>query len=200
MASEIASLTTAAEELLPERLGTHGVEHSRRAAAIARDLACVYGVDGPSAFLGGLLHDWAKDLPDEELLAEAERLGLSVTDVDRQVPYLLHAAVAAGQLADDVPGVPPDVLRAIERHTLGAPEMSELDMVVFLADMLEPARVFAGVEELRASIGRVALAQLYADAYAKSITHVVETRRHLHPASVAAWNAAVAAADEGGEA
>ena len=43
-----------------------------------------------------------------------------------------------------------DVLNAIRYHTSGRPGMSELEKLIFLADMLEEARDYNGVELLRA--------------------------------------------------
>lgn len=43
----------------------------------------------------------------------------------------------------------PEVLEAIRLHSTGAPDMTELDMVVYLADLIEPGRDFDGVEKLR---------------------------------------------------
>ena len=37
-------------------------------------------------------------------------------------------------------------LEAIRLHSTGAPDMTELDMVVYLADLIEPGRDFDGVE------------------------------------------------------
>ena len=40
----------------------------------------------------------------------------------------------------------PEILEAIRLHSTGAPDMTELDMVVYLADLIEPGRDFDGVE------------------------------------------------------
>ena len=42
-----------------------------------------------------------------------------------------------------------DVLNAIRYHTSGRPNMSELEKLIFLADMLEEERSYEGVELLR---------------------------------------------------
>ncbi len=41
------------------------------------------------------------------------------------------------------------VWRAIRRHTLGAPRMSLLDKIIYLADHLETGRDYRGVKDLR---------------------------------------------------
>ena len=43
-----------------------------------------------------------------------------------------------------------DILRAIALHTTGAPGMTVLAKIIFLADYIEPGRRFPNVERLRA--------------------------------------------------
>ena len=47
-----------------------------------------------------------------------------------------------------------EVIGAIACHCTGKPGMNTLDKLIFCADMLEPARDFDGVEELRRTIRR----------------------------------------------
>lgn len=176
---------------LRSRLSAGAVAHSERVSDTAVRLAEAYGVDRDDARLAGLLHDWAKDLAGDALLAEAARLGIAFTPEDEAVPELLHARVGAAQVAEAFPEVPEDVLRAVEAHTLGAVDMSDLDRVVYIADALEPSRRYAGVEELRAEVGRVPLAELFLRVAASGIAYVVATRRRLHSTTVAVWNAAL---------
>jgi len=181
------------------RLSERSAAHSAAVAQTAARLAHEYGVDVESARLAGLLHDWSREDDDETLLAEAREAGIGVGPVDETVPYLLHARTSASALRETFPGISEDVVQAVSRHTLGAPQMSPLDMVVYVADMIEPSRGFAGVEKLRDLVGSVSLPELFVQAYAHSLTHVIEARKHLHPQAVAAWNAAIDATAAGGE-
>lgn len=187
-------MTVTAEEAraaLSARLGPGAFAHSVAVAETASGLAAAYGVDPAESYLGGLLHDWAREMAADRLLAEAEALDIVITDVDRAVPYLLHARVGARTVRDTLPGLSERVTTAIERHTTGSPDMSDLDMVVYLADMLEPGRDFEGVEALRDQVGQLGLSELYAHAYTASLLHLLKRRKHLHPETLAAWNAVV---------
>ena len=84
------------------------------------------------------------------------------------------------------------MVQAIARHTVGAPEMTDLDRVVYLADMLEPARTYRGVDKLRQAVGEVSLPELFALGYRVSVMHLLRTRRRIHPETVAVWNSLVA--------
>jgi predicted HD superfamily hydrolase involved in NAD metabolism len=144
------------------------------------------------ARVAGALHDWDRERSGDELVAAAGEAGLSVSASDRAVPYLLHARTAAHGLVDAFPGIPGEIVTAVERHTVGAADMSPLDMVVYLADMIEPARSYKGVQALRDRVGVVTLPELFALGYQHSVEHLVKTRRLIHPDTVAVWNSLVA--------
>jgi len=180
-----------ASAALRARLGEAGAQHSERVAETAGDLASAYGLEPEPARLAGLLHDWDREQSSHALASAARDAGIELTEADVAVPYLLHARTAAVSLEQSLPGLPPAVVQAVSRHTLGAPDMSELDMVVYLADMIEPARTFPGVEELRDAVGTVPLGELFALGYQHSLAHLVSARRRIHPDTVAVWNSLV---------
>jgi predicted HD superfamily hydrolase involved in NAD metabolism len=174
------------------RLSRQMVEHSERVADLAEEIASAYGLDTSEARIAGVLHDLARELPETELLAIANRLGIEVSDVDRAVPALLHARVGAGIASEQIPGLSASVLRAIESHTCGASEMRPLDMAVYIADSIEPGRTYERASRLREDLGSVSLCDMFADTYAGSVMHLVEGRRPLHPTTIAVWNRYVA--------
>lgn len=174
---------------IAERLGAEAAEHSHRVARAAGDLARIYGVSVEEALLAGMLHDWHREVGEDVLLREADAAGLTVWPADRIDPRLLHARLGALDAQVHFPEISDDVARAIERHTLGAVEMSELDMVVYVADMIEPGRAFKGVDDLREAVGSLSLSELFAEAYRLSVLHVIRQRKPLHPVTVEVWNA-----------
>ncbi|HVN69405.1 MAG TPA: bis(5'-nucleosyl)-tetraphosphatase (symmetrical) YqeK [Candidatus Binatia bacterium] len=132
------------EDRVREHLGQeHRYEHSLRVAQCAEELALRHGADPRKARLSGLLHDLARLYSPERLIAESEARGLPIDEDERAHPVLLHARLGAA-LARELFGVEDDaVLSAIAKHTRGAPAMSALDKIVYLADSLEPGRTFA---------------------------------------------------------
>jgi len=177
---------------LHARLGESAVGHSLRVGETAARLAEVYGVEVEPARVAGALHDWDRERGADELIGDATAAGMDVSAADTLVPYLLHARTGARALAAQFPGISEEIVTAVERHTLGAVDMSPLDMVVYLADMLEPAREYEGVQELRERVGAVTLAELFALGYQHSVAHLISSRRRIHPQTVAVWNALVA--------
>jgi predicted HD superfamily hydrolase involved in NAD metabolism len=175
-----------------ERLGKRGAAHCERVAATAERLAEAYDVDAELARLAGVLHDWDRDRSHGELIEAARVDGLETTPIDEAVPYLLHARTGAAGIAEAFPDLPAQVVQAVARHTVGASDMTPLDEVVYLADMMEPSREFPGVEELRGAVGSVSLSELFAHGYQLSIMHLIRSRRRLHPETIAVWNSLVA--------
>ncbi len=138
-----------AERLIAARLSERRCAHSHRVAAEAVALAERYGASPQAAELAGLLHDYCRELSDEETLAAAARHGIPVGPVEARRPkHILHGPLAAAELT--AAGLQPDVARAIALHTVGGAGLSVLDRCVYLADFLEPGRDFSGVQEVRA--------------------------------------------------
>jgi predicted HD superfamily hydrolase involved in NAD metabolism len=116
--------------------------HSVRVARLAELLARAHGEDTRRARFAGMLHDLARLYSAERLLRECADRHMTIDDFERDHPVVLHARLGA-ELARERYGVTDDaILSAIRTHTLGAPAMTRLDAVVYLADSLEPARDF----------------------------------------------------------
>lgn len=185
-----------AENAVRERLSESGFAHSVGVSEMAGALALVYSSDVNDACLAGLLHDWDRERDRGELVDAARAAGVEVADLDQRQPRLLHAATGAAQLAELIPGLSPEVISAVSRHTLGAVEMSDLDKIVYVADMIEPGRDFEGVDDLREAVGNVSLDALFALCYRHTLLYLVREGLPIHPATVDVWNALVA---RGGE-
>ncbi|MDD4803288.1 MAG: bis(5'-nucleosyl)-tetraphosphatase (symmetrical) YqeK [Syntrophomonas sp.] len=132
-----------AREAIPivqKRLSVHRFQHSMNVANTAAELAHAFGVDIEKAFLAGILHDYAKNLTAPELIIMADTNGLIDNDMDRETPDLLHAPVGAWLLERELGLKDHGILEAVRVHTLGSLNMSILDKLIFLADMIEPDR------------------------------------------------------------
>lgn len=170
-----------AREAVRKRLSAKSAAHCLRTAETARGLALCHGVDSDAAELAGLLHDWSRDESLEDLLAFATHARMHVLPEEREHPYLLHARVACERLREAFPGISREVLEAVAAHTVGSVPMTDLDKVVFIADMIEPARTFAGVDRLRDIAETHPLREVFREAYAQSVGHVIARGAPLHP-------------------
>jgi predicted HD superfamily hydrolase involved in NAD metabolism len=183
--SRSSELLGEARELVKARLSEKSAAHCERVALTARELAARFGVDLADAELAGLMHDYARDEDGSGLLSSAAGLGLPVTAFEREHPRLLHARLGAAEVRRDLPGAGEAVLSAIAAHTVGALPMSDLDRVVYLADMIEPQRSYPGVEALRAACASRALSECFRLGYGRSVRHVLEKGAAPHPISAA---------------
>lgn len=112
------------------------------------ELAQIYGAPEGKALYASLLHDCAKNLDDSALIELGHISGADAAEM--ACMPVLHAPAGA-YLARERYGVRDmEVLSAIRRHTVGAENMSLLDAIVYVADMIEPGRrFFAGLDEAR---------------------------------------------------
>ncbi|GFR36282.1 hypothetical protein TCEA9_20940 [Thermobrachium celere] len=60
----------------------------------------------------------------------------------------MHAYVGA-HIAREYFSIDDDIFNAIYYHTVGRKDMSILEKIIFIADVIEEGRNFSGVEELR---------------------------------------------------
>ena len=134
---------------LEKRVGPRRFKHSLGVSETAEKLARVYGADETAARVAGLLHDWDKGYDDPGILARVDELGMELDAELVAMPRVLHGLTAAVALGRAFPELSPEVLTAVERHTLGDAGMSDLDMIVYIADALEPGRKGKVVEKLR---------------------------------------------------
>lgn len=174
-----------AERLVAARLSERRLAHVHRVAAEAVALARRFGASEEAAELAGLLHDYCRELSDEDTLAAAARYGVPYGPVEARRPrHILHGPVAAAELAGRVP---PEVEHAIARHTVGGAGMTLLDKCVYLADFLEPGRDFPGVEEVRV-LARTSLDDAIAASSRITLLDLIGRGRGVVPAALEMYN------------
>ncbi|MBP5225374.1 MAG: bis(5'-nucleosyl)-tetraphosphatase (symmetrical) YqeK [Lachnospiraceae bacterium] len=127
-------------ERLKEELDPHRYSHTMGVAKTARKLAVRYGADPERAYLAGLLHDCAKNVPKEDRIGTAERYGVELSDVERRNTSLIHAKLGAAMAKRDYGVEDQEILSAIRWHTVGRPGMTLLEEIVYVADFIEPTR------------------------------------------------------------
>ncbi len=162
--------------------------HSLGVAQTAASLAAVYGVDVFEAYAAGLVHDWDKVLGDDELVARAIRYQVPIEGSPALATPLLHGPVAARELPELFPELPAGVFQAVARHTTAACDMTPLDMVVFVADAIEPGRRGDYAEVLRDLVGEVSLDELFFRSFTQGLVYVLETGRYLYPTAITIYN------------
>lgn len=136
MKSDIKKIRKSMEKTLDSKR----FEHTMGVAYIACALAMCHDTDPAKAQIAGLLHDCAKCLSDERKIEICRKHQMPIRDIEYKNPHLLHAK-AGRCLAESKFHIKDiDILNAIENHTTGRPDMSELEKIIYIADYIEPCR------------------------------------------------------------
>ncbi|MBQ7785258.1 MAG: bis(5'-nucleosyl)-tetraphosphatase (symmetrical) YqeK [Clostridia bacterium] len=157
---------------------TLGVEET------ARRMARAFGADEEKAALAGLLHDCAKCMPLSQMVKAARHE--DVDPVMKESKALMHA-LAGKCVAKDMYNVTDEeVLSAIRWHTTGRAGMTDLEKIIYLADVIEPSRKpFEGLETLR-ELCMKDLDEAMHTALRMSLEHVKTQGKTLHPDTLGA--------------
>ena len=125
--------------------------HTMGVVSTAQELAMLHEYpDIGKVKLAALLHDCAKQMPHEERETYCQQHHVEVTDTERANLTLLHAKCGSIMANEDFGVTDPEILHAIRVHTTGCPGMSLLDLIIFIADYIEPNRKEAPhLDELR---------------------------------------------------
>lgn len=180
-------------ERLPEKRFLHTLKVEEEALWLA-DLLCPEFKSEISR--ASLLHDVTKRLTVEEHL----ELKPDLTDEDLKSPETLHALTGA-EFAKKELFEGADVVSMIERHTTAHPDMSLLDMIVFVSDYTEETRTHPACiterERLHRELGesktRTEKYYILLDSVIRilenTLSYLERKQSYIHPRTVSALNA-----------
>lgn len=158
--------------------------HTMCVAYAARHLAKMHGEDEEKAAAAGLLHDCAKGMDLYSMQAYVREHKMKVDESILASGALLHALVGA-HMARHTYGVSQEqVLSAIECHTLGKVPMTRLEMIVYLADKIEPDREdYPGLYQIR-RLSETDLMGAVLMSLENTAIYVRDRGKTLHPATI----------------
>ena len=136
------------EAVVIRLLNPKRVAHVLGCRDAAVSLARHWGADETDAARAALLHDITKALDGPLQLTLCSEYGIILDDFSRKYPKTLHA-LTGGYVAQRIFGESREVVDAIFSHTTGKRDMNTLQMIIYIADYMEPNRDFPGVEDLR---------------------------------------------------
>ena len=131
------------------------------------------------------MHDCAKNLPEDSPYLD----GFAPLQEWGDIPApVLHQYQGAYVAKTHFAVQDQDVLNAIRYHTSGRPNMSELEKLIFLADMLEEERRYTGVDELRALFwDRTGLDKCLAEALYQTLLFLESKGGDIYPLTKATY-------------
>lgn len=173
---------------LKQNVSSHRLQHILGVEETCITLARHHQLDEQQAGTAGLMHDLAKFFPPRKLLQIATVAKIPVDEVCLKSPHLLHAEVGAVVARQEFKVNDLEILQAISNHTLGAPYMSRLSCVVFIADVLEPNR---GDNEELTAMREIATENLYKcvrQTSDYSLKYLLSKQKTIHPRTILTRN------------
>ena len=123
--------------------------HTLGVISVAKKLAEINDYSVEKAEIAALCHDIAKNIPKNEMLMLFEKYNIVLSQEEKSTKSLWHS-ILAPHIAREKLGIDDEeILSAIRWHTTGKSDMSLLDKIIYIADMIEPSRDFDGVKEIR---------------------------------------------------
>lgn len=123
--------------------------HTENVAREAKHLAQRWGADSDAAYLAGLIHDIAKEVPFNDAIRMLENFGYIPDSTERVNTALLHGPLAA-YIAREKFGIEDrEILDAVRFHTTGRSDMSLLEKIIYVADFIEEDRTYPEAEVVR---------------------------------------------------
>lgn len=170
------------EMMSPERF-----EHVLNVEKTAIHLAEMYDADIEKISIAALLHDIAKDQPDEEMrdLVISENLNLDLLQFGSEI---WHGPVGAILGRREFHVEDEDILKSIEHHTIGTREMTLTAQILFVADYIEPGRSFPGVEEAR-QLAEESLEKTIKLKIIETLKHLIHSEKKIYPKAIETYNA-----------
>lgn len=172
---------------LEQRLSPKRFRHSCNVARAAKQLAQQYGADMEKAYFAGLLHDICKETPFEEQHALLFIGDYRPEEAELYSRKLWHGIAGANFLQKEFGVTDTDILNAVRFHTVGRPQMSLLEEIIYIADMISDERDYKGVGKMR-RLANENLQEAMLEAIGDSAAAVLKKGVMLPETSIAAYN------------
>lgn len=126
------------ETEIKKRLSPRRYQHSLNVKKIAVELAKIYGLNLEKVEKAALLHDVAKDIELLKSMEIALHYEVIISAEEEKSPALIHSKLGAAITEKEFSIKDQEILSAIEHHTAGKPGMTQIALVVYVADYLDP--------------------------------------------------------------
>ncbi|HLR42494.1 MAG TPA: bis(5'-nucleosyl)-tetraphosphatase (symmetrical) YqeK [Pseudogracilibacillus sp.] len=174
------------DAILKEKLTKDRYDHTIRVYETAIQLAKKYNAPLEKVSEAALLHDIAKCEPIENLeeAIHAYQLPVSLLEFNEE---LWHGPVGAKLVAEKFKIDDEEVFNSIYYHTTGRANMTLVELIIFVADYMEPGRSFPGVEEVR-ELAQKDIKQAAQKALQNTLIFLISKSATIHPDTIAAYN------------
>lgn len=125
--------------------------HSLRTQDIALEIVLKnkINIDLEKVKLAALIHDYCKNVSKEEFLEVIEKHHLDLEFYHKTNYKIWHALLAPYIIEEELGIKDQEILNAVKYHTTGYEKMSDLDFIIYLADLTEEGRPYKEAGLLR---------------------------------------------------
>lgn len=155
--------------------------HTLGVVETAKELSLLYGENEHKAIVAALLHDVAKEFSTSKKRNFCKEHNIYLDEYINRNINLSHGMIAAHIARKKFNIQDEDILQAIENHTFGRKNMSALEKIIYLSDIIEPNRKsYLGLEELR-KITYKDLDRAMEIALNLTVNHLNSNNKKAHP-------------------
>lgn len=137
-----------------QRLSPARYRHSVAVQKAAMSLAKQYRADWYKAGVAGLLHDICHDMTPQAQLNYLRSCGILLDIFTLENPSLLHAIAGSVYIREAMGVDDEEILSAVRFHTTARRDMTTLEKVVYVADLVSEDRSFPDSAMLRQMAGQ----------------------------------------------
>lgn len=171
---------------LSQMMSKSRFEHVLRVEKAAIQLAKKYGADTEKVSIAALLHDIAKEQPDEEMrdLIISENLNLNLLKYGSEIWHGPVGAILAKReffVSDEI------ILDTIRKHTVGGRKMSLTAQIIFVADYIEEGRDFPKAQQAR-ELADKSLEEAIKYKLKETIKFLVDKEEKIFPETIESYN------------
>lgn len=162
-------------------------KHVLRVEKAALNLAEKNQVKLEKASIAALTHDYAKEFNDEKMIKMIKEENLD----SNMIPFgnnIWHGPCGAYIVRKELGVTDEEILNAIRNHTTGAPKMSLLEQIIYVADYIEENRAFPGVEEAR-KLAENHLSDAVGYEAKHTLSYLIESNKLVFPKAIDTYNA-----------
>lgn len=146
-------------------------------------LAEFYNVNVEKCRLAASAHDCAKYMTDDMLLERCNYYNIHVDNVQKSFPQLLHGPVGAMYLKKTLGIDDDEIINAVFYHTTGRNNMTIMEKIIYISDVIEEGRHFPGIDEIR-SLVYTDLDMALLVSCNRTISYIVDNNLLIHPLTV----------------
>lgn len=133
------------ETMIKPRMSAKRYRHTLSMAKLAKEIAACNGLDQTKAYVAGMLHDVAKEMPHRQAESLMQKYFPEFINKPEAIwhQWLSKYVAETEFLVDDA-----EILQAIENHTTASVNMAKLDMCIYEADKYDPSRDYDSSKEI----------------------------------------------------